>query len=213
MQRDRAVNALVQQLVGEVIAVSQADAVVAALAGRGVASPLLAASVPGLRTDRRALGENTITLLFNDSTTPLALQVRKAMSSDAELLDPESGSTTALTADAVIHLPPRRARLLKTGAWSGLWDDAQWREPSMAHRPFVRWWWPGDAVDAAEPRARCRACTPPVSAVWNCRRCTGAEGERLDQEADSVYRVGTPEYFAHVQAVFAPPHRSACAWK
>lgn len=209
-QRDVEVRRLRDELRSQISVVSQADAIVPALVARGVASSLLAtgARIAGLRTQRRALGNGTLILLFNDSSTPIDFFPSFVpMISDRhsiELLNPEDGRSISVTPKQLrMTIPARRTRIVKLGDTTRFWNPAQWQNPSLEFRPYIRWWWPGNAVEAHELRRELRSLHAAGFGGVELQTLTlGITYPDLERYAKEIYGVGTPEYFANLKIVF-----------
>jgi len=170
-----------------------------------------------LRTHRRQRGAEQFVLLFNESARSVADRyVLDGRYESAELLDPESGAVTATELQRAadgdrlwLSVPARRTRILRlrtldaSAADAGPWQAGTWRSPPRELHPWVRWWWPGNAVDPEELRRELRSLHAAGFGGVELQTLTlGLSRAELRREAGRIYQVGTPAYFANVRAVF-----------
>lgn len=194
-----------------------------AFAARGVHGPLLPAdgSPMRLRSYARQAEDERLLVLFNESDEMLrgryVLDVPGAVA--ATLLDPLTGaaepiplSRSAERVELEIAVPARRLRVLRlrsgpaegdgTGAMVH-WQEDTWRAPPRSLHPFVRWWWPGNAVEPAELSRELRALHAAGFGGVELQTLTlGFRRSALEALEDRIYQVGTPAFFRNLRGVF-----------
>lgn len=226
--RDQRVKALAAGLSEKVIVQEEIPAAVAALRQAGV-SGLLEPVLPQelkLRGNHRRLPGAHLLLLFNETDEDIARAFHARGSwESAHLLDPVTGGHELLGNAAgsfSIVVPARRTRLLllqstaptseqtadpaaRDGAVeSDLdWNWSLWSNPPRALHPYIRWWWPGNAVQSPELRRELRSMHQAGFGGVEVQTLTiGLSQQHLAAQQQSIYGVGTPEYFDHLKVVF-----------
>jgi hypothetical protein len=228
-QRDAAVRSHVERLRG-LVAHCASDAGLLGGCGNLRQRAALApadGSAMALRMHRRVLGNEQFLLLFNESDRPVVNRyVADNRFRVADLLNPETGDIQSLdvvpTATAIeldIAVPARRTRVLhlQTGAERGggdapapaaTWKVDAWQSPPRAMHPFVRWWWPGNAVDQDELRRELNSLHAAGFGGVELQTLTlGFTFDALRKGRDSIYQVGTPAYFDNLLVVFREAER------
>ena len=209
--RDQAVARLRASLQQQVKTIQQAEELMPTLAALGI-QPFWADTLTahaGLHSQRRRAGSMELALLFNDSPQPLTITLAdRVLSRDARVLDPESGATQMLSAEfAALTIPPRRFRLLQVGD-SAAWDAAQWQNPAREYRPYIRWWWPGNAVAVEELKRELQAMEQAGFGGVEIQTLTfGMEKSYLERHSAAIYGVGTAAWLHKVREVIAEGHR------
>lgn len=209
--RDEAVAVWRRSLLSRITPLQQASELLPALDALAI-HPCWADSLAaheGLRSQRRHSGKMELVLLFNDSQLPLTITLTDSvLSRDARLLDPETGAIQILSPDtSAITIPARRFRLLQAGA-SSAWDAAQWQDPGRVHRPYVRWWWPGNAVVVDELKRELQAIERAGFGGVEIQTLTfGMEKSYLENHSAEIYGVGTENWLHKVRDVIAEGHR------
>jgi hypothetical protein len=205
-QRDQQVKTLVASLRDKLLRVDHADQLRQPLAKQVASTVVLAeANLHGLKLQRRHAGDTQWALLFNDSKQPLAVNTQPdLLKQPVHWLNPEDGKTDTITAnDLPLQIPAGRTRILQVGNDTADWQEEQWRDPGMAYRPYIRWWWPGNAVNPAELVREITALHAAGFGGVEIQTLTfGLQKSQLQTQADTIYQVGTDAWFANVRKVF-----------
>ena len=225
-RRDQQVKAVSDQLSAIVFQAENNTGVVTALLAAGV-SGILAPVIPGdfiLRSNRRRLAGAELLLLFNETDDEVTREFFASGSWESvHLLDPVTGEYELIESAGQsfdVAVPARRTRLLllqplapasATPGSTALhdneshtnWDWSQWQNPPRSMHPYIRWWWPGNAVQAGQLRAELRSMYAAGFGGVEIQTLTiGLSQEHLAAQQRSIYAVGTPAYFDHLKAVF-----------
>lgn len=230
--RDHAVRELAQQLRERVSLQEDPRAAVAALAAAGVQGALVARDPGslGLRLATRELRDGDLVLLFNETDREITRSFQPVRRYGAiSVLNAESGSREALSSFGgfTVTVPAGRTRLVlmeqrdqardegvarisTTGGvadagldGASLWDWGQWQHPPRAMHPYVRWWWPGNAVEADELRAELKSIHDAGFGGVELQTLTiGMRSRHLAEHEQQIYGVGTAAYFGNLKTVF-----------
>ena len=231
--RDSSVQALARALSTEVLLRDGEVHAVAALAEAGVSGVLQAADQRGiaLRLNYRELREGELILLFNETDQNIARSFRIAQPDrHIQLLDPETGKRKTIVPGAgqfTIEVPATRTRLLllshtaeaqngsgqaSVGEVDGAsgqdinqaWNWSHWQDPPRSMHPYIRWWWPGNAVEADELRAELQSIYDAGYGGVELQTLTiGLPVNHLAEHEQRIYGVGTAAYFNNVKTVFS----------
>lgn len=228
-RRDAAVRSQVERLRGMVVhcaSDAQLPGGCGNLRQRAALAPADGSAMP-LRMHRRLLGNEQFLLLFNESDRPVANRfVADRRVRFADLLNPETGDIEPLevvpmatATELRITVPARRTRVLhlKTGAGradadapapASRWDVEAWHSPPRSMHPFVRWWWPGNAVEQDELRRELNSLHAAGFGGVELQTLTlGFTFDELRKDHDRIYQVGAPVYFDNLLAVFREAER------
>jgi len=166
-----------------------------------------------LRINHRKLNGAHLVLLYNETNTSIAEQLTiNTPHQSVELLNPENGSSVVLDmTTATINIPPGRTRLLKINdnTLNIVGDEAQWsldkwQLPPKDYGPYMRWWWPGNAVDDNELITELQSLSAAgYGGVELQTLVAGFSFDYLAQQQDTIYQVGTEAYFSHLKTVFS----------
>ncbi|TNF35231.1 MAG: hypothetical protein EP312_04215 [Gammaproteobacteria bacterium] len=201
LSRDEQVALIAETLRQRIIAVTEHQPLGAILATHVPSTVLAAGSHPGLKLQRRRSDDTQWLLFFNDSPQPLDIRLAATLPEPLRWLDPESGSVSNAV-DANLPIPPGQSRLLQVGDSASDWDPAEWQQPGMQYRPYIRWWWPGNAVNS---EALLRELNTLHSAGFGgveIQTLTfGLRQAALREQQHTIYQVGSDAWFAHVRMV------------
>ena len=109
-------------------------------------------------------------------------------------------------AAATPQAAPAAAAKSDTGGANGNAYYQQFRNPDPKYRPFVRWWWNGDKVNADELRRE----IPEVDEYFGARTWDGivrALGASEDPELVTERHLTTPKHYAYLKI------SEGCNWK
>jgi len=224
--RDQRVKALSAQLAETVFRAGSITGAVAALREADV-SGMLVPVMPGdfkLRSNHRRLAGAELLLLFNETDSDVTRTFHAVGSWESvHLLDPVTGEYELLDNSGQsfdIAVPARRTRLLllqpgasasdkvsgtaeRDSEFGEGWDWSLWQSPPRALHPYIRWWWPGNAVQAQELRAELHSMHAAGFGGVEIQTLTiGLSQRHLAAQQQSIYAVGTPAYFDRLKAVF-----------
>lgn len=227
--RDSEVQTLAQKISITVLQRASEALAVAALAESGVHGVLQAADQRSisLRLNHRVLKDAELVLLYNETAEDISASFRTVPSyGHIQLLDPETGNRTTINASAgefTVAIPATRTRLLllaHTPAALGPagmgaadstpgrevdepWNWLHWQDPPRSMHPYIRWWWPGNAVDTDQLRAELQSLYDAGYGGVELQTLTiGLPYSHLAEHEQQIYGVGTAAYFEHVKTVF-----------
>jgi hypothetical protein len=204
-QRDQQVANLVSSLRDKLLTVDNTDMLRQQLAIHVPSTIVQTGSqVQGLKFQRRRHDDTQWVLLFNDSTQTLSVNIRQELlPQPLHWLNPEDGETDEIiAADLPLQIPAGRTRILQVGNNSTQWQEEQWHDPGMAYHPYIRWWWPGNAVQQDELAREITALHAAGFGGVEIQTLTfGLRQSQLQNQASSIYQVGTDAWFANVRHV------------
>jgi len=230
--RDSEVQALAQQLSISVLQRDSEAQVVAALVESGVHGVLQAADQGSmtLRLNHRVLKGAELILLYNETAEDVSASFQTVPSyRHIQLLNPETGNRIAINAGAdefTVTVPAARTRLLLftntpkaqdgfgpeeleaahstlAGEEDDRWNWFHWQDPPRSMHPYIRWWWPGNAVDADQLRAELQSIYDAGFGGVELQTLTiGLPYRHLVEHEAQIYGVGTTAYFQNVKTVF-----------
>jgi len=175
-----------------------------------------------LRMHGRSLGTQQFILLFNESGELVRDRyVAAGRHSHASLMNPETGAVEVLPVESgpdaselQIEVPARRTVVLHlVGASASAdasgarsedgWDLGTWQQPPRSMHPFIRWWWPGNAVEKDELRRELQSLHAAGFGGVELQTLTlGFTFAELEKQKEQIYQVGTPAYFENLLVVF-----------
>jgi hypothetical protein len=176
-------------------------------------------SAIGFRSQRRQIVSGEIVLLFNEHPEPRSQGLVPEVSFQrALLLNPETGESVELHPGAQgelrVDIPARRTRLLyleqlqEVGSGpvapdnTALWEPLLWQDPPRSMHPYIRWWWPGNAVDTEELLAELDSIYRAGFGGVELQTLTiGMTQQHLREQEQTIYQVGSPAYLENVKAV------------
>lgn len=200
-QRDQQVAALVNDLRKTVITITDAHQLNQALASSAPSTLLATGTHRGLKLQRRRSGDTQWVLLFNDSQQPLAIHLKAGLPTQ-HWLDPESGAISGAETTP-LQVPAGRTRILQIGNNTAEWDDTQWQTPGMAYRPYIRWWWPGNAVNKHELSREVSSLHAAGFGGVEVQTLTfGLRKSVLREQEQAIYQVGSAAWLANVRHVY-----------
>lgn len=205
-----------------VTVVPDAATLASALDKQGIEAALRSASGPmtPLRNSQRRLGSSYHILLFNESEQPASGEYHSSLKyQKAYLMNPESGERQILADSSAakslaIKIPAGRTRVLQLlgaddselAATAGVgesWDASVWENPPRSMYPFIRWWWPGNAVEPEELKRELNSLYQAGYGGVELQTLTiGFTFEQLRAHREAIYQVGTPAYLANLKVVF-----------
>ena len=225
-RRDAEVRALSVQLQHLVSHSAVAEQAIAALAASGVQSQLqpVEAGNLKLRIAHRRLDNADLFLLYNETAADLSREFRFGRPwVRGQTLDPVTGQLQKLHSDRdsfSVTVPARRTRLVLLHASprnlsaaegnlqpetapAASWSWQQWQNPSRDMYPFIRWWWPGNAVETDQLRRELSSLhAAGYGGVELQTLSIGLSQQHLVDNEQDIYQVGDAAYFDHVKAVF-----------
>jgi hypothetical protein len=205
-QRDQQVKNLAASLGDKLLKVDDVDILRKTLAEKLTSSVVLRdANLQGLKSQRRRAGDTQWVLLFNDSEKTLPVNIQnELLKQPLRWLNPEDGRADAVaTTTLPLKIPAGRTRILQIGNNSTDWQETEWQDPGMAYRPYIRWWWPGNAVNQEELVKEITTLHAAGFGGVEIQTLTfGLHKSQLQTQADTIYQVGTDAWFANVRKVF-----------
>ena len=230
--KDKAVQALAVELHKVIHRRANESDVVAEIAESGVIGVLQTEGPGGmeLRINHRELDIGELILLFNETGQTISRTFRTTLPyRHIKLLDPETGYRETLDVSAgqfSIDVPAYRTRLLLLERqrpvlqeWQAVrqveakyehgqqgqaaWDWSLWQNPPRSMHPYIRWWWPGNAVEKSELRAELLSIHAAGYGGVELQTLTiGLSSSHLVEHQDRIYKVGTDGYFENLKTVF-----------
>ncbi len=210
--RDRAVAELNTELEGLVRSIDSGAAILEGLQALGITAPLSGVDGPtlDLRVLHRILQGADLFLLFNEGDQPVRQRVSfNGDVSGVAVLDPASADwrTIANASSIELEVPARRIRLLlvdRSGQGSGDLNQAGWDTPARHFHPYIRWWWPGNAVDAVQLEAELKSMQKAGFGGVEIQTLTiGLTHQHLEDNEQRIYQVGSPGWLENVRHVMA----------
>ena len=225
-RRDAEVRALSVQLQNLVSHSTVAEQTIAAMAASGIQSQLqpVEAGNLKLRIVHRRLDNADLFLLYNETAADLSREFRFDRPwVRGQAMDPVTGQLHKLHGDRgsfTVTVPARRTRLVllhasarnpaaaegnlqpETAPAAG-WSWQQWQNPSRDMYPYIRWWWPGNAVKTDQLRRELSSLhAAGYGGVELQTLSIGLSQRHLVENEQDIYQVGDEAYFDHVKAVF-----------
>lgn len=169
-----------------------------------------------LRTSQRRCGDSFLLLLFNPGNTPINADYQTTVAyQNAYLLNPETGEQVLVAANndnkaLPITIPAGRSRVLLLAGSSPAadWQLAHWQLPARSFYPYIRWWWPGNAVTRQELLSELDSLYQAGFGGVELQTLTiGFTFEQLKEQQELIYQVGSPAFFDNVKTVFAEAER------
>ncbi|AQA19426.1 hypothetical protein BST95_15470 [Halioglobus japonicus] len=220
VRRDQLVSEQRAQLTQEVQQASASE-VVDTLHAAGVLPRLrVVGDAPAtIRSQRRRFAAGELILLFNEHNSGYQQTVIPDTPFErAFLLDPETGDATEITSgpkgELSLSVPARRSRLLmlqvtqartaSTEEEVNQFDWRLWKSPPESMYPSIRWWWPGNAVEAAQLRTELRSMHAAAFRAVELQTLTiGMTEQHLQDQEQRIYQVGSPAYFDNIKTVMS----------